>query len=82
MFEYMNKGILVIGTVIIIATLFAMILRSGKAKHENRHIGFPYLLILFLFIIIGVMLEKGFTKNNLFFTLDACVAKESTHGNI
>ena len=119
MFEYMNNGILIMGTVSLIATLLAMILRSGKAIHENREIGFPYLLTLFLFITVGIMVQdglsakekvlnnievfnksgtlrcntlgstyivskskgwqrhkEGFTKDDLFFSLDVCIAEE------
>ena len=37
MFEYMNSGILIMGIVSIIGIFLAMILRAGKAYHENSN---------------------------------------------
>lgn len=62
MFEYMNAGILVMGTFISIGVLFAMILRSGKAQHENKKIGPPYMMILLLVISVGMMVEDGLSN--------------------
>ena len=119
MFEYMNNGILLMGTITIIGSLFAMILRSGKAQHENKKVGPPYMLMFLLVISAGLMVEdglsnkekvlnniksfnanrtlrcptlgstyivskdegwsrhkEGFTKDDLFFTLEMCEEEE------
>jgi len=62
MFEYMNPGILLVGTLSIIGSLLVMILTSGKAYHDNKEVKPPYMMIFLLVISVGMMIEDGLSN--------------------
>ncbi|MDF1875635.1 hypothetical protein JHD48_07805 [Sulfurimonas sp. SAG-AH-194-I05] len=66
MFEHINTGVLIMGIVSSVMIVFAMILRSGKAAHENKEIGPPYILMLMLAISMGMIVYDGLSSQEKF----------------
>ena len=62
MFEYMNNGILLMGIFTTTMSLLFIILRAGKAYHENKKVGPPYMMMLLIVISIGMMIDDGFSN--------------------
>ena len=70
MFEYVNTGSMVIGSIISAMLFFGAILASGKAIHENRKTKAPYFFLgaaaLVIALIIGEGLDtKSRVENNI-----------------
>ena len=66
MFEYSNTGILVMGSMALVAVFFTMILASGKAKSEKRSMKRPYIgFLIMAFIVVFILLDSYTTKNTI-----------------
>ena len=72
-FEYINRGFLVFGSLSIIMIFFAMIYVSGKAKSENRKpktpiVGFIVIASIATALILdGITTKEMIDKNIVFF---------------
>ena len=66
MFEYVNTGSMVIGSIISAMLFFGAILASGKAIHENRKTKAPYFFFAVIAFIIASIVGEGIdTKNTI-----------------
>ena len=62
MFEYTHTGFLFIGGFLIFFIIFTQVLRSGKAQHEGKKIGFPYLMFMAIAIIVTIVLSDTYER--------------------
>jgi hypothetical protein len=66
MFEYVDTGSIVMGTLIIVMLFLLTILVSGKAIHENRKTKAPYFFLGATALVIALIIGEGFdTKNTI-----------------
>jgi len=67
MFEYMNSVTLMMGIVSSVGILLIILLRTVKAIHENKKVGFPYFLTIVLCISVGVMIYEDLSTKERYF---------------
>jgi len=66
MFEYINTGSIVVGSVICAMLLLGAILASGKAIHENRKTKAPYFFLGSAALVVALTIGDGIdTKNTI-----------------
>lgn len=62
MYEYMHPGFLFLGGLVILMALFAQILKFGKAQKEGEKIGFPYLMLVAVAIILTIVFSDAYNR--------------------
>jgi len=66
MFEYVNRGSIVLGSIISATLLFGAVLAAGKALHENKKTKAPYFFLGAVAFVIAFILGEGIdTKNTI-----------------